>query len=163
MLMTRADRTIERIHEADSRVSRRNTFLGNRFSTSQSRMSRVANALNGPDLFIKNWASRLDTKIYFLKMVFKKVVVSYLWCTWSSARKGALQMGQLLAWNLSESAHAKHRQRCLNGSKYGHWSLTLSFSCLQLQYWFVCNAWNSKRDGRKYQYSVPLFCWFLLK
>ena len=78
MLMTRADRTIERIHEADSRVSRRNTFLGNRFSTSQSRMSRVANALNGPDLFIKNRASRLDTKINFIKMVFKKVVVSYL-------------------------------------------------------------------------------------
>ena len=72
MLMTRADRTIERIHEADSRVSRRNTFLGNRFSTSQSRMSRVANALNGPNLFIKNRASRLDTKIYFLKMVLKR-------------------------------------------------------------------------------------------
>ena len=130
MLMTRADRTIERIHEADSRVSRRNTFLGNRFSTSQSRMSRVANALNGPDLFIKNRASRLDTKMNLdTKM---EMVVSYLWCTWSSARKGALQMGQLLAWNLSESAHAKHRQRCLYGSKYGHWSLTLSLSCLQL-------------------------------
>ena len=78
MLMTRANRTIERIHEADSRVSRRNTFLGNRFSASQSRMSRVANALNGPNLLTKNRASRLDTKINSLKMVFKKVVVSYL-------------------------------------------------------------------------------------
>lgn len=36
--------------------------------------------------------------------------------SWSSALNGALQMGQLLAWYLRESAQPLHKHRCLQGS-----------------------------------------------
>lgn len=127
-------RTIQGFNQRNRFISRWNIF-----ATPLKNQQNIHFLLNRKELFVII-TSGIGGLAIIEPIVFCKALI------WSKALNGALQIGQLLAWYLRESAQPLHRHKCLQGkirvSRTSHIQMTHSAPLSSASSSFPCCCWK---------------------